>query len=285
MDHRGRAGESRGQTIVRYSQGDGPAAWGILSGEDIASTTGDPFARGLTATGTAGRIGKGGLTLLAPTAPSKIVAIGLNYLDHITGDAPGFTKPVTPIVFLKPPSSLVGSGAEIILPKGAENIEAEAELAIVIGKRARYVRAEDAYDVILGFACANDVSARDYQFSDNQWVRAKGFDTFSPVGPITTGIRADDLSITARLNGATVQDSRTSMLLFDVPTLVAFVSRVMTLEPGDLIMTGTPAHPPKLAAGDEIEIAIEGLSPVRNRCVAESLPSGIAAKATDDFEA
>ena len=284
MDDRGRGGTA-GQTIVRYRQGDGAAAWGILSGEDIAATTGDPFEGGLTATGTAGQVGADGMTLLAPTVPSKIVAIGLNYLDHITGDAPGFAKPVTPIVFLKPPSSLVGSGADIVLPKGAENIEAEAELAIVIGKRARYVRAEDAHDVILGFACANDVSARDYQFSDNQWVRAKGFDTFSPVGPITTGIRADDLSITARLNGSTVQDSRTSMLLFDVPTLVAFVSRVMTLEPGDLIMTGTPAHPPKLAVGDEIEIAIEGCAPLRNRCVAESLPSGIAARATDDFEA
>ena len=285
MDQRGRQGESGSQTFVRYRLGDGPAMYGILQGDEVATTAGDPFAGGLTATGTAGRVGADGLTLLAPTMPGKIVAIGLNYLDHITGDAPGFAKPVTPIVFLKPPSSLVGSGAEIILPKGAENVEAEAELAIVIGQRARYVRAEDAYDVILGFACANDVSARDYQFSDNQWVRAKGFDTFSPVGPITTGIRADDVSITARLNGATVQDSRTSMLLFDVPILVAFVSRVMTLEPGDLIMTGTPAHPPKLAVGDEIEIAIEGLSPLTNRCVAETLPPGIAARAIDDFEA
>lgn len=272
------------QTIVRYQQGDAAPQYGVLQDETVLSATGDPLTGNLETGATAGKLGDGSFTLLAPTEPSKIVAIGLNYLDHITGDAPGFEVPKTPIVFLKPPSSLVGDGAEIILPKGAENVEAEAELVIVISKTARYVRPENIHDYILGYACGNDVSARDYQFTDNQWVRAKGFDTFTPIGPMTTGIRADDLAIQTKLNGDTVQDSRTSQLLFDIPKLISFLSRVMTLLPGDMIMTGTPAHPPRITPGDNVEIHIEGLAPLRNPCIAENLPAGIAAKAIDDIE-
>jgi 2-keto-4-pentenoate hydratase/2-oxohepta-3-ene-1,7-dioic acid hydratase in catechol pathway len=203
--------------------------------------------------------------LLAPVVPSKLIAIGLNYQDHISQDAPGFETPENPIVFLKPPSSLVGHNAPIVLPRGVERNDAEAELAIVIGRRARHVRAADAYDVILGFCCGNDVSARDYQFKDGQWSRAKGFDTFAPLGPaIVTGVQADDLAITCRVNGEVKQQSSTKYLIFDVPYLIEFLSRVMTLEPGDVVMTGTPAGPPKLEPGDVCEVEIEGLGILRN---------------------
>jgi 2-keto-4-pentenoate hydratase/2-oxohepta-3-ene-1,7-dioic acid hydratase in catechol pathway len=269
------------QTIVRYRR-NGEAGYGLIRDGAVYAAVGDVFA-GATAGALVGGVDE--VELLAPVEPSKIVAVGLNYLDHITEDAAGFTKPETPILFLKPPSSLAGHNADLVLPRGAEQVDGEAELAIVIGRPARYVRREDAYDSILGFACSNDVSARDYQFKDNQWMRAKGFDTFCPVGPIVTGLRADDLAIESRLNGEVKQSSRTSSLLFDVPTLVAFVSRVMTLLPGDLIMTGTPAHPPRVVAGDVIEIEIEGIGTLRNRCVAEDLPKGIAARAIDDVEA
>jgi 2-keto-4-pentenoate hydratase/2-oxohepta-3-ene-1,7-dioic acid hydratase in catechol pathway len=208
--------------------------------------------------------------LLAPVQPSKLIAIGLNYQDHISQDAPGFETPENPIVFLKPPSAIIGHGAPIVLPRGVERNDAEAELCVVIGKQARHVKAARAYDVILGFCCGNDVSARDYQFKDGQWSRAKGYDTFAPLGPaIVTDLRADDLAIACRVNGETRQESSTKYLIFDVPYLIEFLSRVMTLMPGDVIMTGTPAGPPKLNPGDVCEIEIEGLGVLRNNVVLE----------------
>ena len=209
--------------------------------------------------------------LLAPVVPSKLIAIGLNYQDHISQDAPGFQTPENPIIFLKPPTSLTGHRSEIVLPGGVERTDAEAELAIVIGKQCRHVKASRAYDVIFGFCPSNDVSARDYQFKDGQWSRAKGFDTFAPLGPaIVTGVDAGDLAITCRVNGEIKQQSSTRHLIFDVPYLIEFVSRVMTLLPGDVIMTGTPAGPPQLAPGDLCEIEIEGLGILSNPCVAEA---------------
>lgn len=278
--------EGRGtQAIVRYRRDGGGDGYGLVVDGAVHAATGDPFAGALTPGAELGGYddpAASGIELLPPTVPSKAVAVGLNYLGHLTEDAPGFERPKTPIIFLKPPSCLVGHGAAVVLPRGAEQVEAEAELAVVIGRTARYVRREDADAHVLGLACANDVSARDYQFSDNQWVRAKGFDTFGPVGPVVTGLRAEDLAIGCRVNGEARQEARTGQLLFDVPTLIAFVSRVMTLHPGDLIMTGTPARPPRLAAGDTVEVAVEGLPSLRNPCVAEDLPPGIAARALDD---
>lgn len=255
--------------IVRFQRGD-RASYGVLEGDTIYDAQGDPFG-GLKQGTAVGPVSE--VTLLPPVEPSKIVAIGLNYLDHITEDAPGFEKPENPIIFLKPPSSVVGHGGSIVLPQGVERIDSEAELAVVIGRRARYVRAEDAYDYILGLTCSNDVSARDYQFKDGQWARAKGFDTFTPIGPsIATGVRGDSLAITCRLNGEVKQQSSTEMLLFGVPYLVEFISRVMTLEPGDVIMTGTPAHPPAMKPGDVVEIEIDQVGTLRNTAVAEELP-------------
>jgi 2-keto-4-pentenoate hydratase/2-oxohepta-3-ene-1,7-dioic acid hydratase in catechol pathway len=253
--------------IVRFQHGDA-AALGLLEDGLVYEAQGDLFGdltRG-TAIGPVENV-----ELLSPVRPSKLVAIGLNYLDHLTEDAPDFKAPESPIIFLKPPSSIIGHGANIVYPDGPEHVDSEGELAVVIGRRAHYVKAENVDDYILGFACSNDVSARDYQFKDGQWVRAKGFDTFSPIGPaITTGISASDrLVLTTRLNGEVRQQSGTDKLLFGVPALVEFISRVMTLEPGDVIMTGTPAHPPRMAIGDVVEIEIERVGMLRNQVIAE----------------
>lgn len=256
--------------IVRFLRG-GKATLGLLEDGVVYEALGQLY--GELKRGTA--VGKlDDVTLLAPVQPSKLVAIGLNYLDHLTEDAPGFQTPENPIIFLKPPSSIVGHNADIIYPDGPEHVDSEGELAVVIGRQARYVKAGQVDDYILGYACSNDVSARDYQFKDGQWVRAKGFDTFSPIGPsIATGISAtDNLALTTRLNGEARQQSSTDKLLFGVPALIEFISRVMTLEPGDVIMTGTPAHPPQMKAGDVVEIEIERVGTLRNRVVAEQRP-------------
>lgn len=252
--------------IVRFEHG-GQTGYGLLDGATVYQLSGDPFGE-FSKGAAVGPVGQ--VRLLAPVEPSKIVAIGLNYLDHITQDAHGFEQPENPIIFLKPPSSVIGPEADIVLPTGTQQVDSEAELAVVIGRRARHVRAEDAYDYILGLTCSNDVSARDYQFKDGQWARAKGFDTFTPLGPaVVTGVRADDLQITCRLNGEVRQQSSTKMLIFGVPELIEFITRVMTLEPGDVIMTGTPAGPPRMSPGDTVEIEIAQLGTLRNRAVAE----------------
>lgn len=252
--------------ITRYRQDDQELV-GVIENGVLRQTRGDIFGK-LAVGPELAPVDE--VELIAPVQPSKLIAIGLNYQDHISQDAPGFETPANPIVFLKPPSAIVGQNAKIVLPRGVERNDAEAELCVVIGKRARHVKASDAYDVILGFCCGNDVSARDYQFKDGQWSRAKGFDTFAPLGPaIVTDVRADDLAISCRVNGETKQQSSTKYLIFDVPYLIEFLSRVMTLMPGDVIMTGTPAGPPKLAPGDVCEIEIEGLGILRNEVVLE----------------
>lgn len=252
--------------IVRY-RANGETFAGVLEDDLVRQAQGDMFER-LQVGPVVGHLDE--VELLAPVNPSKVVAIGLNYQDHIDEDAFDFEKPENPIIFLKPPSSLIGHRQQIVLPNGTEQVDAEAELVIVIGRECRNVSAADAYDYILGFTNGNDVSARDYQFKDGQWVRAKGFDTFSPLGPsIVTGIRADDLQIVSRVNGEQKQSSSTANLIFDVPYLVEFVSRVMTLLPGDVIMTGTPAGPPRLSPGDVCEVEIAGLGVLSNPVVAE----------------
>lgn len=252
--------------IVRFRTSAGIQT-GVLENDVVRQAQGDIFGK-LNVGPEVGPLEK--VELLAPVQPSKLIAIGLNYLDHITQDAHGFTPPENPIVFLKPPSALTGHNQPIVAPDGVERLDAEAELSIVIGKRCRNVKAANAYDVILGLTIGNDVSARDYQFKDGQWSRAKGFDSFAPLGPsIVTGIRADDLKISSRVNGEDRQASSTKYLIFDVPYLIEFISRVMTLEPGDVIMTGTPAGPPQIKPGDVCEIEIEGLGILRNPVIAE----------------
>ena len=207
------------------------------------------------------------LEMLPPTNPSKIICVGLNYVDHAMElDMP---IPKKPLIFLKPPSAVIGHLGKIVYPDTAERIDYEAELAVVIGKRCKNVPSENASSVIMGYACFNDVTARDLQKEDVQWTRSKSFDTFAPVGPFITepGLDVSDLSIKTRVNGKLRQDSRTSNLIFGLPELIEFISGIMTLEAGDIIATGTPPGVGELSVGDEVEIEIEDIGVLKNSVV------------------
>lgn len=193
--------------------------------------------------------------LLCPVVPTKIVCVGRNYAAH--AKELGSDLPVEPLLFLKPPSSLIGPGDAVVLPPESARVEHEAELGVVIGRRARLVSRERAMEYVFGFTCVCDVTARDLQRKDGQWTRAKGFDTFCPVGPfIETDFDPTNARIVCRVNGEVRQDASTGQMIFDVPSLVAYVSRVMTLEPGDLLITGTPEGVGPLAAGDALEVEL-----------------------------
>ncbi len=196
--------------------------------------------------------------LLAPVMPSKIICIGRNYAAHARelGNAP----PKEPLMFFKPPSAILDPGGVIVLPRDSERVEHEAELGVVIGARGRNLTRENAMRHVFGYTCVCDVTARDLQKKDGQWTRAKGFDTFCPVGPwIETELDPSRLRITCRVNGSVRQNGPTSDMIFDVPTLIAYASRVMTLEPGDLIVTGTPEGVGPLVTGDALEIEVSGI--------------------------
>ena len=200
-----------------------------------------------------------GLHLLPPVPPGgKILCIGRNYLAH--AKELGNEVPSEPLVFLKPSTSLLPHGGTVLRPPESERVDFEGELALVIGRRARRASREDFDDVVFGVTPAFDISARDLQKRDGQWWRAKGFDTFCPCGPVVeSGLDASDLSLRTILDGAVKQDARTSRMIFDLPTLVSWVSRAMTLEPGDLLLTGTPEGVGPLAPGQLLELEIEGL--------------------------
>jgi 2-keto-4-pentenoate hydratase/2-oxohepta-3-ene-1,7-dioic acid hydratase in catechol pathway len=199
--------------------------------------------------------------------PSKIVGIGVNYRAHAVEMGKGL--PEEPLMFLKPRSALLPDGGAIERPGGYERCDYEGELGVVIGQRARRIPRERALDVVLGFTCINDVTVRDLQKKDGQWTRAKGMDTFCPIGPrIVAGLDPSSLRITTRVNNITRQDSSTSDLIFDVPALIAFVTAHMTLEVGDVISTGTPSGVGNLAPGDIVEVEIEGIGILRNPVVA-----------------
>lgn len=203
------------------------------------------------------------LPILPPVTPSKLVCIGRNYAAHAAEHQAAV--PDEPMIFLKPPSALIGHGAPIKLPPGIGRVDHEAELAVIIGRRARRVRREGALAYVLGYTCANDVSARDFQKKDGQWGRAKGFDTFCPLGPvIATEPDPSRLAVRAALNGELRQNGNTSDMVFDVPFLIAFISAIMTLEPGDVILTGTPEGVSAIAPGDVVEITVEGVGTLRN---------------------
>jgi 2-keto-4-pentenoate hydratase/2-oxohepta-3-ene-1,7-dioic acid hydratase in catechol pathway len=240
-------------------------SFGVVEENTVAAIAAHPFGE-LTFTGQ--RFPLADVRLLAPILPSKIVAIGKNYADHVRemgGDAP----PAEPVIFSKPSTAVIGPGEAIAYPeKLSERVDHEGELAVVIGRMCREVPAARAADVILGYTCANDVTARDLQKKDGQWTRAKGFDTFCPIGPwIETEADPADLAISTTVNGDVRQDARTSLLLRDVPTLVEYVSQVMTLLPGDVILTGTPAGVGPLQIGDEVTVTIEGIGSLTNRVI------------------
>ena len=201
------------------------------------------------------------------SSPSKIVGIGQNYRAHAAEMGKGI--PEEPLMFLKPPSSVIADGGAIVRPDGYDRVDYEGELGVVIGTRARNISRERALEIVAGFTCVNDVTVRDLQKKDGQWARAKGFDTFCPIGPrVVAGLDPSNLKIQTRVNGVVKQDSSTSDLIFDVPTLIAFVTRHMTLEPGDVISTGTPAGVGNLAVGDVVEVEIEGIGVLRNPVIA-----------------
>ncbi len=201
--------------------------------------------------------------ILPPCSPSKIVAVGLNYSDH--AKEMKLKIPDFPALFLKPSSSVIGSGDYIIYPPMSKQVDYEAELAVVIGKTASYVSEADAAQYILGYTCLNDVTARDLQAIDSQWTRAKGFDTFAPLGPvIETELDGDNADITLRLNGEVRQHSNTSNFIFSVNNLVSQISKVMTLNPGDVITTGTPSGIGPMKPGDIVEVDISGIGILKN---------------------
>ena len=206
--------------------------------------------------------------LMATTEPSKIVCVGRNYTEH--AKELGNEVPKVPLIFLKPPSSIVPNGGTILLPPQSAQVEHEAELVVVIGKRGKNVTAEQARRYIFGYTVGNDVTARDLQKTDGQWTRAKGFDTFCSFGPwIDTDFDPADAVITCRVNGQMRQMASTRDMVFNISTLIAYISSVMTLEPGDLIFTGTPAGVAELKHGDEVVVEIEGLGALRNPVRAE----------------
>lgn len=215
-----------------------------------------------------GRVSEGadvpeGATLLAPVNPSKIVCIGRNYAEH--AKELGNEAPAEPLIFLKPPSSLLAPGGTIIRPAASRRVDFEGELAIVIGRDATRVSASRWRDYVRGFTCANDVTARDLQKKDVQFTRGKGFDTFCPVGPaIEDDLDIADVRLMTRVNGDVRQDGRTSQMMFPCGELVAYVSAIMTLVPGDLILTGTPAGVGPLEPGDTVEVEVEGIGILRN---------------------
>jgi len=207
--------------------------------------------------------------LHAPVTPSKIICVGRNYREH--AKELGNEVPADLLTFFKPPSSVIGPGATIVLPKLSQMVHHESELGVVIGKRCRNVPRESARDVILGYTCVNDVSARDLQKKDAQWTRAKGFDTFCPVGPILAGGLDPwaGVGVECRVNGEVRQKGNTRDFVFPLDEIIRYVSQVMTLEPGDLIATGTPAGVGPLVAGDKVEVSVEGVGTLSNSVVDE----------------
>jgi 2-keto-4-pentenoate hydratase/2-oxohepta-3-ene-1,7-dioic acid hydratase in catechol pathway len=208
----------------------------------------------------------GSVRLLAPCCPTKIVCVGRNYLDH--AKEMHADLPPEPLLFFKPPSAIIAHGGEIVYPPQSARVDFEGELAVVIGRRCRDVNRVDALSVVLGYTVINDVTARDLQKSDGQWARAKGFDTFAPIGPcIATGLDPSRLRIKTFLNGELRQDASTQSLIFDVPTLIEYITAAFTLEAGDVIATGTPSGIGPMLPGDEVRVEIDGIGSLVNTVV------------------
>jgi 2-keto-4-pentenoate hydratase/2-oxohepta-3-ene-1,7-dioic acid hydratase in catechol pathway len=201
--------------------------------------------------------------LLAPIQPGKIICVGRNYAEHAREQ--NVEVPEIPLLFMKPPSSVIGPEDTIVLPPQSRQVEHEGELGVVIGRRGRWIHAEEALSFVLGYTAANDVTARDLQRRDGQWTRGKGFDTFCPLGPwIETDLDPADVLVQTRVNGEMRQMASTREMMFPVQQLIAFISSIMTLEPGDLILTGTPAGIGSLNAGDAVEVTVEGIGALQN---------------------
>lgn len=261
--------------IARYaapSTTGGPAevSFGVVEGAgndpsslEVAEVAGHPFAP-LTFTGV--RHPLSSVRLLAPVLPSKVVCIGKNYADHVV--EMGGPVPQSPVVFLKPSTSVIGPGDPIVLPRNSSHVDHEAELGIVIGRLCREVPAAKALEVVLGYTCGNDVTARDHQQADGQWTRGKSHDSFCPLGPwVETDLDVSDVGVQCAVDGEVRQNGRTAQLIHDVPTIIEWVTAFMTLLPGDVILTGTPAGVGPLVPGNAVTVLVEGIGPLTNPVV------------------
>lgn len=252
--------------FVRYSTKSEPARYGWVLENLVGPVEGSPYSdfRRMEAEQPLDN-----LRLLTPAEPKKILCVGRNYAAHAREHQS--EVPDVPMLFMKPATALIGHGDRIVLPPQSAQVEHEAELVVVIGKRGRWIAPDEASNYILGYTIGNDVTARDLQRKDGQWTRAKGFDTFCPIGPwIETEFDPADAMITCHVNGELRQMASTRDMVFNVNTLVAFASSVMTLEPGDLLMTGTPAGVGPLETGDTVEVTIEGIGTLQNTVIAEN---------------
>jgi len=247
--------------IMRYEAGGG-ASYGILDNEMVYTASGDLFT-GLRRGDKVGSLAE--VTLLTPVQPGKIVCVGLNYAAHVTENDASRAVPDEPVLFMKPNSTLIAISEQIRIANPNHRTDYEAELVIVIGKRARGVSEADAAAHILGFTAGNDVSDRVLQAKDGQWVRAKGFDTYCPLGPcIETELDVRDVKVESRLNGEVRQSQTTASMIFNPHFLVSYISKVMTLDPGDIILTGTPEGVGPMKSGDTIKVEVGGVGVLRN---------------------
>jgi 2-keto-4-pentenoate hydratase/2-oxohepta-3-ene-1,7-dioic acid hydratase in catechol pathway len=249
--------------IVRVIH-EGRTVWGIAQEESVFSVAGSPFEGPPEVVDRLGSIAD--LDVRAPVEPTKVVCVGRNYVAHAAEH--GAEVPIEPLLFLKPSTSVLAPGGAIQLTPLSQQVEHEGELALVIGKRCRNLTADEAWKHVLGITCGNDVTARDLQRIDPQWTRAKGFDTFCPLGPwIVTGLEEEDvadLMVECRVNGETRQSGRTSEMVFSPAVILEYITAVMTLEPGDVVMTGTPAGVGPLGSGDVVDVVIEGVGTLTN---------------------
>jgi len=246
--------------FVRILNENNSAVFGWIMGDQVGFVEGDIFGeyQRMEANRPLEKI-----KLLAPVLPGKIICVGRNYIEHAKEHQA--EVPDTPLLFLKPPSSVIGPGEAILIPPQSNQVEHEAELAVIIGKRGRWIPVHQAGDYIFGYTIANDVTARDLQRKDGQWTRGKGFDTFCPLGPwIETDLDAADALISCRVNQELRQMSSTREMVFTIEQIISFSSSVMTLEPGDVILTGTPAGVGILKDGDQVEVSIEGIGTLKN---------------------
>jgi 2-keto-4-pentenoate hydratase/2-oxohepta-3-ene-1,7-dioic acid hydratase in catechol pathway len=251
--------------IVRFQTREQPPTWGWVSENRVGSIEGDPFReyRRVDAVHPIETV-----ELLPPAQPSKIICVGRNYVEHAREH--NVDVPAIPLIFLKPPSSLLAPNQPIRLPPQSSQVEHEAELVVVIGKPGRWIKPEQAADHIFGYTAGNDVTARDLQRGDGQWTRGKGFDTFCPIGPwVDTDFDASDSILTCHVNGELRQMGSTRDMVFSAAQIIAFISSVMTLGTGDLIMTGTPAGVGPLSSGDVVEVTIEGIGKLSNPVISD----------------
>jgi 2-keto-4-pentenoate hydratase/2-oxohepta-3-ene-1,7-dioic acid hydratase in catechol pathway len=250
-----------GMRVVRMMY-EGDCRYGLADEDTVTLISDEPFA----AWEQEGVVALSHAQLRSPVVPTKVVCIGLNYRGHIA--EMGHELPDEPVIFLKPSTSVSGPDSPIVIPPGVGRVDYEAELGVVIGRRTHRASRAEAQANILGYTCGNDVTARDLQRTDGQWTRAKGFDTFCPLGPwVATDVDPRDLLVECYVNGERKQSARTSEMIFDVYDLVSFVSSVMTLVPGDVVLTGTPGGIGPLVAGDTVEVRIEGVGSLINQVV------------------